>query len=176
MAAVATAAARETRRSAAKTARIARKKMKNLAIEGLKGASLLGALVFVTAGCSGAGGTQGSEPAKTAAAPASSASKPPVGTAPGGAPGPEQIDAILKDHTRDLKVCYDRDKDRGMLFKGETKFRVKLDPGGKVQDVQGVDTTPPAEFLTACLSESMKGWTFPASSKGGSVTFVVPWK
>jgi hypothetical protein len=164
------------RRGAAKTARIARINMKNLAIEGLKGACLIGALVGVTAGCSAANGPQGSDPAKTTAAPASSASKPPAGTAPGGAPGPEQIDAILRDHTRELKVCYDRDKDRGMLFKGETKFRVKLDPGGKVQDVQGVDTAPPAEFLTACLSESMKGWTFPSSPKGGSVTFVVPWK
>jgi outer membrane biosynthesis protein TonB len=151
--------------------------MKNQAIEGMKGACLLGALVGVVAGCGGANTAQGSEPAKTTAAPASSGSAAPAaGTAPGGAPGPEQIGAVLKDHSRELKVCYERDRDRGMIYKGETKFRVKLDPGGKVQDVQGVDVTPQAEFLTACVSESMKGWTFPPSSQGGSVTFAVPWR
>ena len=151
--------------------------MKNLAIEGLKGACLLGALMGM-AGCGGASSTQGSDPAKTTASPASSGAAPTLasGSAPDGAPGPDQINAVLKDHTRDLKVCHDRDKDRGMIYKGETKFRVKLDPGGKVQQVEGVDVTPQGEFLTACVSESMKGWTFPSSSKGGSITFAVPWR
>jgi len=151
--------------------------MKNLAIEGMKSACLLGALVGVVAGCSGANTAQGSEPAKTTAAPASSGSAAPVaGTAPGGAPGPEQINAVLKEHSRELKVCYERDRDRGMLYKGETKFRVKLEPSGKVTEVEGVDVTPQGELLSSCVSESMKGWTFPSSSKGGSVTFAVPWR
>jgi outer membrane biosynthesis protein TonB len=157
------------------TAGIARIKMKNVAIECVKCAGVIGALVSALPGCGGASTAQGSEPAKTTAAPAASGSAAP-GTATGGAPGPEQINAVLKDHSRELKACYDREKDRGMAYKGDTKFRVKLDPAGKVTDVEGVETTPPAEFLTACVSESMKGWTFPSSPKGGSVTFAVPWK
>jgi hypothetical protein len=152
--------------------------MENLAIEGLKGACLLGALVGVMAGCGGASSGQGSEPAKSTASPASSAGTAagPAGTGAGGAPGPDQINAVLKDHSRELKVCYDKDKDRGMLYRGETKFRVKLSPAGKVEDVQGVDVSPQGEFLSACVSESMKDWTFPSSSKGGSITFAVPWR
>jgi len=151
--------------------------VKNVAIEGLYVPCLLAPITGL-AGCGGASTTQGSDPAKTTAAPASSGAAPTLasGSAPDGAPGPDQINAVLKDHTRDLKVCHDRDKDRGMIYKGETKFRVKLDPGGKVQQVEGVDVTPQGEFLTACVSESMKGWTVPSSSKGGSITFTVPWR
>jgi hypothetical protein len=148
--------------------------MKNQMIEGLKGACLLGVLVGAVASCGGASSAQGSEPAKTTAAPAGSA-KTANGTGKDGAPGPDQINAVLKDHTRELKACYDREKDRGMAFKGDTKFRVKVDPAGKVQEVKGVDVPPAGEFLSSCVSESMMSWTFPSSSKGGSMTFAVPW-
>jgi hypothetical protein len=62
-----------------------------------------------------------------------------------------------------------------MAYKGDTKFRVKVDASGKVQDVQGVDTPPPGEFLSSCVSEQMKSWKFPSSGQGGSMTFSVPW-
>ena len=70
---------------------------------------------------------------------------------------------------------HDREKDRGMAYKGDTKFRVKVDGAGKVTDVQGIDTPPAGEFLSSCVSESMKAWKFPSSSVGGSMTFAVPW-
>ena len=143
--------------------------------ESLKITGALWALMGTAAACGGANSTQGSEPPKTSAAPASSGGAAPAGSAAAGAPGTEQINAVLKDHRRELKACYDREKDRGMAYKGDTKFRVKLDAAGKVTDVQGVDVPPAGEFLSSCVGESMKNWTFPTSSQGGSVTFAVPW-
>lgn len=148
--------------------------MKNLVNDGLRTTGVFGVLMMMAVACGSA--AKGSEPAKTtAAAPAASGSAAPAKGASGGPPGKEQIQAVLKDHTRELKACYDREKDRGMAYKGDTKFRVKVDAAGKVTDVQGVDTVPPAEFLSSCVSESMKGWTFPSSGVGGSLTFAVPW-
>jgi outer membrane biosynthesis protein TonB len=149
--------------------------MKNVVNEAQKSTGVLCVLIGMAAACGGASTTQGSEPAKTTAAPASSGAAAPAGSAAAGGPKPEQINAILKEHTRELKACYDREKDRGMAYKGDTKFRVKVDPGGKVTDVQGVDTPPQGEFLSSCVTESMKGWKFPTSSQGGSMTFAVPW-
>jgi hypothetical protein len=148
--------------------------MKNQVNEGVRTGGILGVVMGIAVACGGAGSTQGSSPAKTTAAPASSGAAP-AGSAAAGGPAPEQINAILKDHTRELKACYDREKDRGMAYKGDTKFRVKVDAAGKVTDVQGVDTPPAGEFLSSCVSEQMKGWKFPSSSQGGSMTFSVPW-
>ena len=154
--------------------------MMNRVNEGLKSSSVLCVLIGTMAACGGGGATTGSEPAKTSAAPASSGGAAPAGSAAGGAPGRDQIKAVLKDHSRDLKACYARETDRvqasnGSPFKGETKFRVKIEPSGKVTDVQGVDTAPAADFLATCVADSMKGWTFPASSGGSSVTLPVSW-
>jgi hypothetical protein len=132
------------------------------------------------AACGGGGATKGPEPAKTSAAPVASGGAAPAGSAAGGAPGRDQIKAVLKDHSRELKACYARETDRSSAsnltaFKGETKFRVKIEPSGKVADVQGVDTPPAGDFLATCVSDSMKGWTFPASAGGSSVTVPVTW-
>jgi outer membrane biosynthesis protein TonB len=149
--------------------------MKNLVNDALSCAGVLSVLIGLATGCGGASTAQGSEPAKTTAAPASSGGAAPAGSASAGGPAPEQINAVLKEHTRELKACYDREKDRGMAYKGDTKFRVKVAPDGKVTDVQGVDIPPAGEFLSSCVSESMKGWKFPSSGQGGSMTFAVPW-
>jgi hypothetical protein len=149
--------------------------MKNLANDGLKSTGVFCAMMGMSIGCGGASTTQGSEPAKTTAAPASSGGAAPAGSAAAGGPGRDQINAVLKEHTRELKACYDREKDRGMAYKGETKFRVKVDNSGKVTDVQGVETPPAGEFLSSCVSESMKAWKFPSSGQPGSLTFAVPW-
>jgi hypothetical protein len=150
--------------------------MKNLVNDGLRTSGVLGVLMGMAVACGSASTTNGSEPAKsTAAVPASSGGAAPASSAAAGAPDREQIQAVLKNHSRELKACYDREKDRGMAYKGDTKFRVKLEASGKVAEVQGVDVVPPAEFLSSCVGESMKGWTFPSSSTGGSVTFAVPW-
>ena len=149
--------------------------MKKQVKEGLSSIGMICVVMGVATACGGASSTQGSEPAKTSAAPASSGGAAPVGSAAGGAPGKDQVNAVLKEHKRELQACYDREKDRGMAYKGDTKFRVKVDSSGKVQDVQGVDTPPQGEFLSSCVTESMKGWKFPASSQGGSLTFAVPW-
>jgi hypothetical protein len=150
--------------------------MKNLVNDALKICGVLCVLtaVGVTA-CGGASSTQGSEPAKTTAVPASSGGVAPAGSAAGAAPGKDEIRAILKDHARDLKACYDREKDRGMNYKGDTKFQVKIDPAGKVADVHGVDVVPAGEFLSSCVSDSMKTWTFPASGKVSNVTIPITW-
>jgi hypothetical protein len=150
--------------------------MKKQVKEDLSSIGMLCVVMGMAAACGGASSTQGSEPAKTSAAPASSGGAAPAGSAAGGgAPGKDQINAVLKEHKRELQACYDREKDRGMAYKGDTKFRVKVDGSGKVQEVQGVDTPPQGEFLSSCVSDSMKGWKFPASSQGGSLTFAVPW-
>jgi outer membrane biosynthesis protein TonB len=149
--------------------------MKKLVKDGLMSTSVLAVSIGMAAACGGANTTQGSEPAKTTGAPASSAAAAPAGNSSSGAPGPDQINAVLREHKNELKACYDREKDRGMAYKGDTKFRVKVDASGKVTDVQGVDTPPPGEFLSSCVSDLMKGWKFPASSQGGSMTFAVPW-
>ena len=149
--------------------------MTNRMIEGKKSSSVLWVLMGTLAACGGGGATKGSEPAKTSAAPAASGGAAPAGSAAGAAPGRDQINAVLKDHSRELKACYDREKDRGMAYKGETKFRVKIEPSGKVADVQGVDTPPAGEFLSSCVMDSMKEWKFPASSGGSSVTVPVAW-
>ena len=149
--------------------------MKKRVSESLSIAGVLGVLVGMANACGGASSTQGSEPAKTSAAPAASGGAAPASSAAAGAPGRDQIQAVLKEHSRELKACYDREKDRGMAYKGDTKFRVKVDGSGKVEDVQGVDTPPQGEFLSSCVTESIKGWKFPSSSKGGSMTFAVPW-
>jgi hypothetical protein len=149
--------------------------MKKQVKEGLSSIGMICVVMGVATACGGASSTQGSEPAKTSAAPASSGGAAPAGSAAGGAPGKDQVNAVLKEHKRELQACYDREKDRGMAYKGDTKFRVKVDSSGKVQDVQGVDTPPQGEFLSSCVTESMKGWKFPASSQGGSLTFAVPW-
>jgi hypothetical protein len=146
--------------------------MKNSSNDGLRSAGLFCVLMAMTA-CGGANQSQGSEPAKTTAAPASSSATAPTATP--GAPGPAQINAVLKEHTTELKACYIREKDRGMAYKGDTKFRVKVDGSGKVTDVQGVDTPPQGEFLSSCVSDSMKDWKFPSSGTGGTMTFSVPW-
>ena len=146
--------------------------MKNSSYDGLRSAGLFSVLIAMTA-CGGANTSQGSEPAKTTAAPASSGGAAPTATP--GAPGPDQINAVLKEHTSELKACYIREKDRGMAYKGDTKFRVKVDGSGKVTDVQGVDTPPQGEFLSSCVSDSMKDWKFPSSGAGGTMTFAVPW-
>jgi hypothetical protein len=143
---------------------------------------LVGTLIGTMAACGG--GAKGSEPAKepakTSAAPAASGGAAPAGSAAGGAPGQDQIKAVLKQHSSELKVCYARETDRsqasnGPAFKGETKFRVKIEPSGKVADVQGVNTPPAGDFLATCVADSMKGWTFPSSSGGSSVTLPVTW-
>jgi hypothetical protein len=149
--------------------------MKKQANEGLRSSSVLCVLMTMAAACGGASSTQGSEPAKTTAAPAASGDPALAANTTGGAPGKEQINTVLKEHSRELKACYDREKDRGMAYKGDTKFRVKVDGTGKVTEVQGVDTPPAGEFLSSCVSESMKEWKFPSSAKGGSMTFAVPW-
>ena len=149
--------------------------MKKQVTEGLSSIGVLCVLIGMSAACGGASSAQGSEPAKTSAAPAASGGAAPAGSAAAGAPGKDQINAVLKEHSRELKACYDREKDRGMAYKGDTKFRVKVDGAGKVTEVQGVDTPPQGEFLSSCVSESMKGWKFPSSSQGGSMTFAVPW-
>jgi hypothetical protein len=147
----------------------------------VKGTSVLWIAVGLGMGLAVAcgGSSQGSEPSKTAAAaPASSGAPAPAGSAAAGGhdgPGPDQIRAILKDHSRELKACYDREKDRGMAYKGDTKFQVKIEPSGKVSDVKGIDVAPQAEFLSSCVSDLMKGWTFPASSKPSNVTIPVIW-
>jgi hypothetical protein len=120
--------------------------MKNLVNDDLKSTGVLCVWMAMAAACGGASTTQGAEPAKTTAAPASSRGAAPAGSAAGKGPGTEQINAVLKEHSRELKACYDREKDRGMAYKGDTKFRVKVDAAGKVTDVQGVDTPPPGEF------------------------------
>jgi len=148
--------------------------MKNLFNNGLRTPGILGVLVGMTVACGSASAPNGSEPAKTTAAPASSGGAAPAGSA-GHVPGKDDINAVLKDHRRELQACYDREKDRGMHYKGDTKFRVKVDAAGKVTDVQGVDTPPAGEFLSSCVGESMKGWKFPTSGAGGSLTFAVPW-
>ena len=140
---------------------------------------LIGTLIGTMAACGGGGATKGSEPAKTSATPAASGGAAPAGSA-AGAPGRDQIKAVLKEHSSDLKVCYTREMDRssaanGAPYKGETKFRVKIEPSGKVADVQGVDTPPAGDFLASCVADSMKGWTFPASAGGSSVTLPVTW-
>ena len=140
---------------------------------------LIGTLIGTMAACGGGSATKGSEPAKTSAAPAASGAAP-AGSAAAGAPGRDQIKAVLKDHSSDLKACYARETDRsqasnGPPFKGETRFRVKIEPTGKVADVQGVDTPPAGDFLATCVADSMKGWTFPASSGGSSVVLPVSW-
>jgi outer membrane biosynthesis protein TonB len=160
--------------------------MKNRTKNVAKGTSVLWIAVGLGMGLAVAcgGSSQGSEPSKTAADPASSAAAAPAGSAAapaGGAaaakdgPGPDQIRAVLKDHSRELKACYDREKDRGMAYRGDTKFQVKIEANGKVSDVKGVDVAPQAEFLSACVSDLMKGWTFPASSKPSNVTIPVVW-
>jgi len=141
---------------------------------------LVGALIVTMAACGGGSAAQGAEPAKTSAAPAASGGAAPAGSAASGAPGGDQIGAVLKSHSSDLKACYARETDRssaanGAAFKGETKFRVKIQPSGKVADVQGVDTAPAGDFLSSCVQESMKGWTFPASAGGSTVTVPVKW-
>jgi hypothetical protein len=146
--------------------------MKNSKNARLRCAGLVGVLMGMTA-CGGANKTQAAEPAKTTDAPASSGGAAPTATP--GVPGRDQINAVLKEHSTELKACYIREKDRGMAYKGDTKFRVKVDGSGKVTEVEGVDTPPQGEFLSSCVSESMKEWKFPSSAKGGSLTFAVPW-
>ena len=141
---------------------------------------LIGTLIGTMAACGGGGATKGSEPAKTSAAPAASGGAAPAGSAAGAAPGHDQIKTVLKNHSGELKACYARETDRSSAsnltaFKGETKFRVKIEPSGKVADVQGVDTPPAGDFLSTCVADSMKGWTFPSSSGGSSVTVPVSW-
>jgi hypothetical protein len=152
---------------------ITRTNMKNLVIDGVRCASFLLALTGMAA-CSGAGNAQSSEPAKTAS-PAASGAAAPAGSASNGAPGKEEIRTVLKDHSRDLKVCSDKDRDRGMIYKGDTKFLVKIAPDGKVSDVKGLDVTAENDFLVSCISESMKSWTFPASGKVSNVTIPINW-
>jgi hypothetical protein len=158
--------------------------MKNHGNDGVKRTSVLWIAVGLATGlvvaCGGANSSQGSEPSKTAAAPASSGAAPaaPAGSAAGGngnGPGPDQIRAVLKDHKSELKACYDKEKDRGMSYRGDTKFQVKIEPTGKVSDVKAIDVTPASEFLSSCVSDLMKGWTFPSSGKVSNVTIPVVW-
>jgi hypothetical protein len=158
--------------------------MTNRVNEGQKSSStlwvLIGTLIGTVAACGGGGATKGAEPAKTSAGPAASGGAAPAGSAAGSAPAQDQIKAVLKQHSSDLKACYARETDRsqasnGPPYKGETKFRVKIEPSGKVADVQGVDTPPAGDFLATCVADSMKGWTFPSSSGGSSVTLPVSW-
>src|SRR5689334_24105304 len=147
--------------------------------DGLKITGAFCVAMGVAAACGGA--SSGSDPAKSAASPGSSSAAASGSAAPAGSsaagkgPGMEQINALLKEHSRELKACYDREKDRGMAYKGETKFRVKVDSAGKVTDVQGVDTPPAGEFLSSCVTEQMKSWKFPSSGGGSLLNFPVNW-
>src|SRR5690349_14506764 len=149
--------------------------MKNVVNEGLKSTGVLCVWIGMAAGRGSASTTHGSARCRPSPATASTAGAPPAARPASGGPKPEKSNAILKEHTRELKACYDREKDRGMAYEGDTKFRVKVDPGGKVTDVQGVDTPPAGEFLSSCVTEQMKSWKFPSSGGGSLLNFPVNW-
>jgi hypothetical protein len=106
-------------------------------------------------------GAQQSAPATSSASPAASA----PATGGSGALTGAQIQAVVTEHTHDLRNCHGRAKSMtNDPLRGDIMFQWKIAPSGEVTEVNAVNPPPVADTLAKCVADSIKGWKFPAAS------------
>lgn len=132
-------------------------------------------------------------PAEAAATPAANAEKPAAdgwegegdakGSATGGDAKPatpaaasgveetrtiEVIQKIVKEHRPEVRECYEKARKDLPSLQGDLVIHFVLDPAGKVKviEVNQERTTLKSPAVSDCAIKTIKGLTFPASSRG----------
>jgi len=88
----------------------------------------------------------------------------------------EEIRGVVKEHLKDIRVCYEAGLQRDSKLQGKVVMDWGVDGKGKVTKANAnkQKTTLKDEKVLNCITESLQSWSFPATPSGNTMSVSYP--